>query len=559
MRHNILVLIIAASVLLQFMALLWSARFIVATGKRIVGALVITTMSLMGFRRVISLSRALTSPAAQVDFYAEIIALVISLLMLVGIIYLTRVMLAEKKTTDSLIKSEAHLRKAQELAKVGSWEWEIATNRLTWSDETFHLYGMDKSTSPKYEAVLNTLHPECRERFIRAVEDSLTKGQPFEGEFRIVRSDGTERSTHTKGEVIRDENGSAVIMLGVVQDTTERKEAEEKIKFFSHAIEETADGIHLVDLKGNIFYANQANEKILGYTKRELLGKTVRDLTDDRHDHDSAIAAILESGRWDGEITAVRKDGTTVPIWLTVALVKDDSCEPIAMLGIFRDITERKEAEERLRTALADQETLLRELYHRTKNNMQVIISLINLQTSDLEDPRAVQFFRDTQNRIRAMAILHEKLYHSGNLSHVNLKGYIEDLIRSLADSLQIDSARLKIGLTGADIALSIDVLIPTGLVLNELITNSVKHAFGGKKNGTIDINAVYNDQAEIEIRYKDDGPGLPASLDMVNTKSLGLKLVHNLVTRQLGGRLDIGDGSEFIIRFKEPERKSRV
>lgn len=222
---------------------------------------------------------------------------------------------------------------------------------------------------------------------------------------------------------------------------------------------------------------------------------------------------------------------------------------------------ELKQSEEQIQKSLREKETLLRELYHRTKNNMQVIMSLINLQIASVAGKNELHLLTDTQNRIMSMALVHEKLYNSRDLSNVKLKDYLDDLTNALLRSHQMDIHKVVHELEIDDLLLSIDTIIPVGLVINELMTNSLKHAFPGDRKGRIKIRARLTGNGEIEIAYSDNGTGFPKGFDFRRTESMGLKLVQNLISGQLLGRVDLrtGEESEFMIRFREPSRKQRI
>ncbi len=210
----------------------------------------------------------------------------------------------------------------------------------------------------------------------------------------------------------------------------------------------------------------------------------------------------------------------------------------------------------RLQSALAEKEVLLKELYHRTKNNLQVVSSLISLQCSRGFDTGSIHSMcEDIQSRLKAMALVHEKLYRSGDLAHVNMRDYIEDLSRSIVHGYPLVRESLSLSYTIEDILLPIELVVPCGLIINELMSNSIKYAFpAGKGRINISMRAA---AGEIELVYRDDGPGLPPEIDIMKTMSMGLRLVTALATKELKGTIDFirnGEagkkGGEFVIRF---------
>ncbi len=223
----------------------------------------------------------------------------------------------------------------------------------------------------------------------------------------------------------------------------------------------------------------------------------------------------------------------------------------IASLKAGRYQAARKKAEEQMESSLREKETLLRELYHRTKNNMQVITSLISLQAASISDSRVLQMFDDTKSRIQAMALVHEKLYQSKDLSNVGMKDYLRDLTNALLKTFSRRAGNIALKLDVSDIPLPIDIIIPCGLIVNELVSNSLKYAFPEGGSGDIRIS-FHRSGDQIEFTYSDTGTGLP-SADLDSVKTLGLKLVKSLATKQLGGVLEVlpGPGAGFRITFK--------
>lgn len=211
-----------------------------------------------------------------------------------------------------------------------------------------------------------------------------------------------------------------------------------------------------------------------------------------------------------------------------------------------------KRSEEALRASLLEKDVLMRELAHRTKNNMQVVSSLIGMQALASGDRKLTDALTDTQDRIRALALVHEKLYRSRSLSSVNMRDYVTDLAQALLKAHAVGDGSVALSLDLEALTFPIDAALHCGLIINELVSNSLKYAFPRGKHGTIFI-ALSRTGEETELRYRDDGPGLPRDLDLTRVKSLGLKLVCNLAVRQLRGTVDVQSDptTEFVFRFK--------
>jgi two-component sensor histidine kinase len=236
-----------------------------------------------------------------------------------------------------------------------------------------------------------------------------------------------------------------------------------------------------------------------------------------------------------------------------------------------RDLEERIRTEERLKASLEEKEVLLKEIHHRVKNNLQVISSLLYLQSSNIEDEQILAMFRDSQSRVRAMALIHEKLYQSPDLSGIRLADYLENLTGYLTRSYRVAARPVAVRVEGDDVALSIDVAIPCGLIANELVSNSLKHAFpapshnsapgvapsgqageADDREGEILIEFHLQEDRQLVLSVRDNGVGFPPDVDFRDTPSLGLQLVNSLVT-QLGGTLELhsNGGTEFRIVFR--------
>jgi len=223
------------------------------------------------------------------------------------------------------------------------------------------------------------------------------------------------------------------------------------------------------------------------------------------------------------------------------------------VLSVVRDITERKEVQDRVRNSLAEKETLLREIHHRVKNNLQVISGLLNLQSHYIDDEGVRTIYKESQNRIKTMALIHEELYQREDLARINLADYIGELARNLMASYSMVSGRIGLDLDLSDAEITIDTAIPCGLILNELVSNSLSHAFPDNAQGKIEIKFRLLDEEKYELTISDDGTGLPDSLDIKNSGTLGLRLV-SILAEQLNANLEIenGPGTTFRLVFKE-------
>ena len=233
-----------------------------------------------------------------------------------------------------------------------------------------------------------------------------------------------------------------------------------------------------------------------------------------------------------------------------------------------RELFERQMAEkellasdQKLRQSLAEKEALLKEIHHRVKNNLQIVSSLLYLQEDAMEDPKGVEILRESQNRVKSMALIHEQLYGTADLAKIDFGRYVHSLTANLFDAYGIDPACLRLDIKADDISLGVDMAVPCGLIVNELVSNAIKHAFPQTTGGTIEIIIRILKAGQMEIVVADDGIGLVATPDATDTHSLGLRLIDTLTT-QLGGTLTVGTekGARFsiIMNIPEPREKER-
>ncbi len=233
----------------------------------------------------------------------------------------------------------------------------------------------------------------------------------------------------------------------------------------------------------------------------------------------------------------MRKDGTEVPIEIGLNPIR--TIEGSFVLASIIDITERKRAEQVTKDSLSEKETLLKEVHHRVKNNLQIISSVLQLQTGYLKDPQALSAFRECQSRIRSMALIHEQLYQAGNFARIDFVDYVQRLVKSLMSTYRAGDCAVKLTQEIEAVSLNLDTAIPFGLILNEAISNSLKHAFRNRTQGNISVRLRHAADGAFELSVEDDGVGLPRELEVETCNSLGLRLIL-ILANQLQGTLEI-------------------
>ncbi len=244
----------------------------------------------------------------------------------------------------------------------------------------------------------------------------------------------------------------------------------------------------------------------------------------------------------------LRRDGTTFPVEVRVGCIEIGG--RLFRFSLARDISERKQAEDKIKASLAEKEVLLKEINHRVKNNMQIISSLISLQSNDIVDEETLRVLRTSQDRIKAMALVHEKLYRSEDLARIDFRDYLQSLATDLRSSYGLGARLVELNIEVENLFLGVDKAIPCGVIANELVSNSLKHAFSADRAGEITISFRL-ENGEYYLVVRDNGVGLPMDLDIENASSLGLTIV-NALTSQLRGTVKLchNGGAEITIAF---------
>jgi len=328
------------------------------------------------------------------------------------------------------------------------------------------------------------------------------------------------------------------------------RQSEEKYRSLANQI---PIGIYRTTLDGKILYANPALAAILDYKSVEELMKTsAKDAYADPDERRKQLELWKASGGVArNEFMFKTKEGRNILVRDTGRIIPNPDGETDYIDGIVEDITERKMAEELIKSALKEKEVLLREIHHRVKNNMQIISSLLRLQSVNFEDERLIDIFRASQSRIRSMALIHEGLYHSKDLARIQFADYLVRLTSHLFSMYRIDPRAIELKLDVKDVDLDINKAIPCALIVNELMTNSLKYAFPNNRKGEIWIKMNRDVEGKYTIVFKDNGVGFSKDIDFRETKSLGMQIVTDLVA-QLEGTIEMlsGEGTEFKITF---------
>lgn len=466
---------------------------------------------------------------------------------------------------------KAQLSRAEALANFGSWSWRWASEGVVqegvWSDNLYRIYGRNPADGlPSPDAWRETIHPDDLQSAEREIAKALAGPGHYRFAFRILTKDtGTLRYIESVGSVEKDLHGALIHTWGVDQDVTERvqqqatmRESEMRWRF---AIEGAGDALWDWDIEHDQAFFSDRWKQMMGYGPGEIevVGDAWMTML---HPEDrprvlaEARAHLLgKAPHFSSEHRMLRKDGSE--IWIlgrALVVSRDAQGKALRMIGTNSDITERKKAEVTLQHALAEKVGLLNEVHHRVKNNLQVVTSLLRLEGRRSSQAETQAVLADMQGRIRAMALLHESLYREGTFASVELSVYLRQLCQQTfrANAGRSGAVRLVLDLCPAQV--SMDVATPCGLLVNELLSNCLKHAFPDERAGEARVSLQAQDPAHWVLTVSDDGVGLPADFEARRAQSLGLQLVSDLST-QLGGILDTTPpptvGSQFRLIFK--------
>lgn len=345
--------------------------------------------------------------------------------------------------------------------------------------------------------------------------------------------------------------------LVVLNDLSEQNKKSRALMESERRFREMLEKIKLISVilnkDGEIIFGNDYLLTLTGWKEQEVIGRPWVSLfipeeeMEDEYFNRSLSTDLLEHHH---ESEIITKNGDRRIISWNSTFIRDHDNNTIGLTAIGEDITERKKMEEEIQKSLTEKEVLLREIHHRVKNNMQIISSLLNLQRVRISDNSIKDILTISINRIATMSLIHEKIYTSANLAEISSNEYIRDIAKYLAISYQINTEKIIFDLNLADIKMDTEKLIPLGLITNELVTNSIKHAFNTIQEGTITISMIEKGNTTV-LEYSDSGNGLPDDFDISKITTLGINIIKSLV-KQLQGELVIGTNNKtsFIITF---------
>lgn len=469
-----------------------------------------------------------------------------------------------KLMQEQKVESERSLDKAYKLAHIGTWEYDMLSGKLHWSDVTKEVHGFGHEYEPDVESTIQLFKEGFnRKTFGRTANDAIEKEIPFDVELKIISGQGDERWIRATGEP-EYKDGICVRFYGISQDVSGRRKAEENLQFneqrFKALVQDGSDMMAILDEDSNYKYVSTTSETVLGIPSKLFIDTNAFD-----HIHEDDKERILKhlselSVKKRIKIEPFRfadSQGNWRWIETTITnLMKDPAVG--GLVANSRDVTKQKLQQQQIFDALKEKEILLAEIHHRVKNNLAVISGLLQLQAFDLEENNggiADKLF-DSVVRIKTISNIHEQLYQSNSFSKLEFAKNINQLVSGILKTFQSEK-HINVDYQCEPLKLNIIQALPCSLIVNEIITNILKHAFQGRENGNILISlSEPAKKGQIVLAIKDSGIGLPQNFDVRNTDSLGLNLIDEL-SRQLKADYKFtssDEGTLFTLQFEKEE-----
>jgi len=454
-----------------------------------------------------------------------------------------------KKSEESLRLSESRLTRAELATKSGNWELRLETLSVNASTGAGIIYGVTKRNL-SYSEIKSLRLPEYWTMMDDAFKGLVERDEPYDIEFKIRAADtGAVKDIHSIAFFDKDRN----TVFGIIQDITDNTTANEALQKSERQkrliLQTTLDGFWIIDRQRRFLEVNDAYCRLTGYSREEIMSMNVHDIAvgDKEEEARERIARVMQNGteRFEGRHRC--KDGTIVSLEISIHYMTDDG----NFFMFLHDITERKLHETRITALLREKELILKEVHHRVKNNMNTIFGLLTIQANAQTAESTKTILLDSACRVQSMMLLYEKLYRSECNTDLSLRAYFPALINEILGIFPLQ-IKIKTVTEIGDIVMNASTLTPLGIILNELITNTMKYAFVNVDQGIIRVSAVKIEN-KIVIEYSDNGIGIPESVSFDNSSGFGMQLMTGLV-KQIHGTitLDRSQGTKFRLELED-------
>lgn len=461
----------------------------------------------------------------------------------------------EKKAADEALMTQAQLIDHSLNAIISTTEDGIIRTWNVGAERIFKL-SYDEAIGQHISFIFMADEQEVfEERILRPLKEE----EQMEADLVLLNGENDAVQVHALFSLLKDINGKNQGVVGYYLDNSSKLKTERSLKEteakFSALFRDAATGIIISDLEGKIADYNAACERILNLKKSEAVGKTIQEFYQPgEDDEEAAFMTQCESGdRTSYQIDRQLKTADGRMIWgrITTSMILGEDDKNQFIVRMLEDITQQKENTEFIEKSLEEKQVLLREVHHRVKNNLQVIQSLLRMQGRESKGSSFEPLLRESQNRIRSIALIHEQLYRQDDFAEIDFADYLNLLLRQVFRTFEMGTTRISSRIEFRDVYLSLTKAIPCALIINELVTNSIKYAFKDKDAGIISISAEKK-EGLLTLTIHDDGIGFCDEIDIDASETLGLKIVRTL-TRQIGGTMDIcgKDGAKFKLTFE--------